>query len=96
MPIDQEVSFPCLFLLATEQEDLGLRAYWISVARLPFNISLAGLIAGLPPFQREKKMIQWLSVVRHTQTHKVKEGKWADSQVSSLTPFFSPLDLVLF
>lgn len=98
MPIDQEVSFPCLFLLAMVQEDLGLRAHWISVARLPLNISLAGLIAGLPPSQRGKEndTVAFCSERHtHTHTHKVKEGKWADSLVSSLTPFVSS-DLVLF
>lgn len=94
MPIDQEVSFPCLFLLATVQEDLGLRAYWISVARLLFNISLAGLIAGLPPSQREKKMIQWLSVVRHTHTNSKRGNGLTARSAHSL--IFSPSDLVLF
>lgn len=67
--IDQEVtSFSCLFLLATVWEDLSLKAHWKSVARLPFNIRLAGLTAGLPPSPREKKMIQCHSVVGNTHT----------------------------
>lgn len=61
--IDQEVGFSCLFSLAIVWEDLGLKAHWKSVARLPLNIRLAGLTAGPPPSRREKKMKQCHSVV---------------------------------
>lgn len=66
--IDREVNFSGLFLLAIVCKDLCLKAHWKGVARLPLNIRLAGLTAGPPPSQREKKMIQCHSVVENTHT----------------------------
>lgn len=73
--IDQEVSFSSLFLLARVLEDLSLKAYWKSVARLPLNIRPAGLTAGPFPSQREKKMIQCQSAVDYTHGNREEVKK---------------------
>lgn len=65
--IDEEVSLSCLFLLATVWEHLGLKAQAL-VARLPLNIRLVGLTAGMPSPPRQKKTIQCHIMFKHTNT----------------------------
>lgn len=65
--IDEESSLSCLFLLATVWKHLSLKAQAL-VARLPLNIRLVGLTAGMPSPPRQKKTIQCHFMFKQTST----------------------------